>query len=44
MIQAERIARAKVLWQEGAHGEFKSQKGDVSGMQQVRRSMLSNQA
>ena len=28
----------------GGHGEFKSQKGDVSGMQQVRRSMVSAQA
>lgn len=38
-------ACVKVLWQEGGgHGEFKSQKGDVSGMQQVRRSMLSDQA
>ena len=26
------------------HGEFRSQKGDVSGMQQVRRSMVSAQA
>ena len=26
------------------HGEFKSQKGNVSGMQQVRRTIVSDQA